>query len=443
MDTFSLHAIPGENSFQTRRFAPVSSFFLILMASPRYNRTMKTVQIKSILFTFGPRVMTCCASLLLIARLFPALPGEEVIWLRDEYGKKTGQIRTTDYFKEEMRLPGDIPKIIPPGVFFHLQAKALRDYIQKYTNREPFIQTLHAGAVSSLGVDFADVAATLEFIHEVITEDAQNKSNSRISDPRFIQKHFRFIRWYPLAMPGQPGKVGSREFIRLTKYAVFTIPGRLNREGAFNCALFRTPEQREFLSYTKQQVLSGIYNQGGATPLVWLTREGLEEALLEGTICVRLPDGAKRLYNVDQGNGVAYDPSLKDSRKQKRYWYFEQISQPQGYGPDVRSQTLLYPGAAAGDVFNLGLGKLLALEYTQPKTGERKLDFRLLADTGGAFSPNLKQLDIYIGLCDHRDEFRRAIAALPEHAAVYILILRREFHRQYPSGDAAKNHDAP
>jgi hypothetical protein len=174
--------------------------------------------------------------------------------------------------------------------------------------------------------------------------------------------------------------------------------------------------------YTKQQVLAGIYDKGGAKPLAWVTRQGLEEALMEGSICIELPGEEKKYFNVDRNNGLPYGPKIKNPRDQKRYWYFGEVQQPQGYGMDIHSQMRIFPGAGfAGDVYNLGLGKLLGLFY-KDRSGKQKMRIGILADTGGAFTPNLSQLDYYAGVFNTRAQFNQKVQTLPAFAEVYLFI---------------------
>ncbi len=154
-------------------------------------------------------------------------------------------------------------------------------------------------------------------------------------------------------------------------------------------------------------------------PIIWLSREGIEEALLQGTISVTLPDGKQRLFNVDKCNDIPYDRSIKDKHAQKRYWYFKEVAGFYGFKGKVES----VPGISlAGDVYNLGLGKLIALKSTNKETHKPELRLGILSDTGGAFENNLYQLDCFTGLFNTRDEFNAHIKNLPMFAQAYILI---------------------
>lgn len=344
------------------------------------------------------------------------------------------------FFKEIPPPLTDVSIIINPEALVN-QIDAVLVYFQQYKNQDP--EAVNAGLFSQLGISLTDVEATLRFLKDTVTEDIKNKTESRLEDPQFLKKHFRFFQWLPNPPPAPSDTSGaahspSREMIKITKYAVFTIQGSLKKNAVFKYALYSLPNDEKGMSpqeaekhkdhlcrfrYTKQQVLAGAYDQGGAEPLAWVTRRGLEEALMEGTICVELPEGEKRFFNVDRGNGIPFDPTIKNHRLQQRYWYFGQVRQPQGYGLDIGSQMPIFPGAAfAGDIDNLGLGKVMGVFYHDPGSGKPKMVLGVLSDTGGAFRPNLSQLDYYIGVLNSRKEFNRIVKTLPSFAKVYFII---------------------
>lgn len=359
----------------------------------------------------------------------PCLLGQEV-QLTDEFGKEVGTVDIKKVFREEVF--EDASVLIEPGAVVK-QVEAVLDYFRKYREQDPGV--VSAGMFSRLGITLSDVETTLRFIKTVIDEDKEKGTACRLGDLRFLSKHFRVFQWSPYG----PGEKTARE-IRITKYAVFTIPGSLRKDPVYRYALYGLPDDEKGMSlaeakarrhglsrfkYTKQEVLGGVYDKGGAEPLVWVTRKGLEEALMEGTVCVRLADGEVRYFNVDRGNGIPYDPGIRNPRDQRRYWYFGRVDGPRGYGMDIGSQVRLYSGGAvAGDVYNLGLGKVVGIFY-RDAGGKGVMRFCILADTGGAFSPNLYKLDYYCGVLSSRKEFRKTLRVLPEFARVYILIKKR------------------
>ena len=353
--------------------------------------------------------------------------GRQEVRLVDEFGKDAGSIDIKNVFRE---VPlADTSVLIEPGAVVK-QVEAVLGYFKEYRERDPGV--VSAGIFSRLGITFADVEATLRFIKAVIDEDEKKGTACRLEDPRFLSKHFRVYQWSPCGS----GEETARG-IRITKYAVFTIPGSLKRDSVYQYTLYALPHDEQGMSleeaedrrqglsrfrYTKQQVLAGVYDKGGAEPLVWVTRKGLEEALMEGTVCVRLTDGGVRYFNVNRSNGIPYDPGIRNPWDQRRYWYFGRADGPRGYGMDIGSQIRLYSGGAvAGDVYNLGLGKLVGILY-RDNSGKGKMRLSILADTGGAFSPNLYKLDYYCGVFESREEFRKKAVILPGFARVYILV---------------------
>ena len=350
--------------------------------------------------------------------------------LKNEFGKEAGTIDVKKFFKETSIT--DTAVLIDTEAMLR-QIDGVLEYFHKQQTNDPSV--VNAGIFSQLGITLEDVEAALRFIKEVIKEDKEKGVPSRLQDPRFLREHFRVFRWYPYR------RGSTRDQIRITKYRVFTIKGSKNKDSIYRYALYRLPadeagmtlkeaeKHRQHLDrykYTKQQVLAGAYDDGGAEPLIWLTRKGLEEALMEGSICVELADGEKQFFNVDRNNGIRFDRAIKNPWDQQRYWYFGRVQQPQGYGMDIRSQLPIFPDVAfAGDVYNLGLGKLMGISYKDSLDGKQKLRLGILADTGGAFTPNLSQLDYYAGIFPSRRTFTGRTKRLPNYADVYFFCLRR------------------
>ncbi|PSB19827.1 hypothetical protein C7B76_06790 [filamentous cyanobacterium CCP2] len=291
-------------------------------------------------------------------------------------------------------------------------------YFQTYASENPDVQ--RAGILGAQGVTVADVLNTLEFMIATLQEDIANQQPIRLKDPIFINTHFRVMEWtaYNPADPGQ-------RLLRLTKYAVFTHPGSRTRTETFNVPLYRLREDAEtdrfYLNYTKQEVLAGIYEAGGreqgrVEPLAYLTRDSFEDALMQGTILINFTDGSSGYFNVDRNNGIAYDRNLSPYQ-QGRYWYFRPVTDIKGYGHESDAKISIKPGVTfAGDVLNIGLGRIVVLEYGQT------LQLGMIADTGGAFLPNLHQLDFLAGVFRDRNEFYAQTSSLPEYAKAYILV---------------------
>lgn len=297
-----------------------------------------------------------------------------------------------------------------------------RKYFEDYATEDPNIQ--RQGLLQAQGVTVQDVLRTLDFMIAVLQEDINNKRVTRLQDPNFINNHFRVIKWTAY----NPENPGQRK-LRLTKYAVFIHPGSRKKTRTFNTAIYSLKDNLTtdnfYTKYTKQEVLSGIYEPGGkefgkVEPLAYLTRQGLEEALMQGTILIKFNDGSESLFNVDRNNGIPYIKG-KVATAQKRYWYFRKVDAIKGYGYKIDTKISISPRVTfAGDILNIGLGKVVALEYLQG--GRKQLKLGIIADTGGAFLPNLHQLDFLAGIFQGQTDFTRNIRQLPEYATAYVLV---------------------
>lgn len=297
-----------------------------------------------------------------------------------------------------------------------------RKYFQDYSSEDPDI--LRTGMLATQGVTVPDVINTLNFMIVILKEDIANNRATRLQDSKFINSNFRVIKW-----TAYNPKDKKQKQLRITKYAVFTHPGSRKKTSTFNTPIYSLKENSNndkfYTRYTKQDVLSGIYEPGGkefgkVTSLAYLTRNGLEEAIMEGTILINFTDGYKAFFNVDRNNGMSYIRGLK-ATAQKRYWYFREVDAIKGYGYKIDAKISIKPGVTfAGDVLNIGLGKVIVIEHTQG--GRKHLQMGVLADTGGAFLPNLYQLDFLAGIFQDKKHFGEYISQIPDYATAYILV---------------------
>ncbi|MDZ8031755.1 hypothetical protein [Nostoc sp. DedSLP04] len=297
-----------------------------------------------------------------------------------------------------------------------------RKYFQDYASEDPDI--MRTGVLATQGVTISDVLKTLDFMIAVLKEDIANNRATRLQDSQFINTNFRVIKW-----SAYNPKAKQQKQLRITKYAVFTHPGSRKKTSTFNIPIYSLKDNSNndkfYTRYTKQDVLSGIYEPGGrefgkVNTLAYLTRNGLEEAIMEGTILINFTDGYKAFFNVDRNNGMAYIRGLK-ATAQKRYWYFREVDAIKGYGYKIDAKISIKPGVTfAGDVLNIGLGKVIVIEHTQG--GRKHLQMGVIADTGGAFLPNLYQLDFLAGIFKNKKEFGQNISQLPEYATAYFLV---------------------
>ncbi|MBD2198992.1 MULTISPECIES: hypothetical protein [Calothrix] len=297
-----------------------------------------------------------------------------------------------------------------------------RKYYQDHANADPDV--LRKGILETQGVTVDDVIKTLDFMVAVLKEDIANNRPTRLQDPNFINKNFKVIKW-----TAYNPKVKNQRQLRITKYAVFIHNGTRKKTAKYNIPIYSLNDNftadKFYTRYTKQDVLSGIYEPGGkefgkVEPLAYLTRTGLEEALMQGTILIKFPDGKEGYFNVDRSNEIPYVRGLK-ATAQKRYWYFREVNAIKGYGYNIDAKISIKPGVTfAGDVLNMGLGKVIVIEHNAG--GSKQLQMGVIADTGGAFLPNLYQLDFLAGIFPSQKAFVNHISKLPEYATAYILV---------------------
>jgi hypothetical protein len=294
-----------------------------------------------------------------------------------------------------------------------------RKYFQKYSQEDSDIQ--RTGILVTQGVTVKDILKTLDFMIVVLEEDIANSRPTRLQNPDFINNNFRVIKW-SAHNPENP----QQKKLRITKYAAFIHSGSRQKTSKYNIPIYAlTEESRQnkfYTKYTKQDVLSGIYEPGGkefgkVKPIAYLTRNGLEAALMQGTVLVNFTDGTKEFLNVDKNNGMSYIRGLK-ATSQRRYWYFKEVDAIKGYGYKIDAKISIKPGVTfAGDVLNIGLGRIIVIEDNQ-----NQLKMGVIADTGGAFLPNLYQLDFLAGTFASETEFENYIHKLPEYTNAYILV---------------------
>lgn len=283
---------------------------------------------------------------------------------------------------------------------------------------------------------------TLRFIIKIIeTDNIKNIDRFRILNPKFLNNHFTFIRWFgdyktakknKVFIPKWPdgGKLEKGK-IKLTNYAAFRIYGSYFKTKKYKHALYsivdKTFEKTTRFRYSKQDIINNKLPKHTfrkkIKPLVWLTRNGLEEALLQGTAIVIMPNNKQKIFNVSQSNGMLYDKTIKNNLYQKRYWYFKEVKDIHGTNGTPHLKILKHGGIAfAGDIKNIGLGKIIALRYQNPLTQIMEIRLGVLLDRGSAFSNNLYQLDLFAGIFNNRNQFKKKIRKLPNTVEAYLLI---------------------
>jgi hypothetical protein len=317
-------------------------------------------------------------------------------------------------------------------------ARGTKNYISKGKKYDPM--AIKAGVLSRFGVDLAQVKDTLKFVCQVQQADVKAGRKSRLADPAFIRKHFKMIRWIPDKQQSAQFEKGKpllknipNNQILLTKYYIKLATGSNIKSPNMPHALYSVPFDEQGLSleqadakkdsivryrFTKQQVLTGVIDKNKwAEPLLWLSRDDLEDTLMQGTVKIDTFDGA-RFFNVHRNNGIGYKRGLK-KREQKRYWYFKETMGPLGYGKDAGYKIPIHSMVTvAGDLKHWGLGKLVMLT----NKGEHRL--AVLADTGGAFENNHYQLDYLGGYFKNWKDYVNTYRSFPDYFEARFLVLR-------------------
>lgn len=122
-------------------------------------------------------------------------------------------------------------------------------------------------------------------------------------------------------------------------------------------------------------------------------------------------------------NTVCYLASQSsDPKDQDRFWYFREVGGLRGWATAEGGIIVEPQVTVAGDVYNLGLGRVFALSSPSPDGPQLRLT--VLADTGGAFQPNLFQLDWLAGTYPSHDAFKAAVAEVPPYVRADVLVVR-------------------
>lgn len=308
---------------------------------------------------------------------------------------------------------------------------------------------VHAGKVFDSTVTLPKVKQTLAFICQTYREDVRAKRNSRLHDEVFLRQHFDFYRWAPDIKTARAIALKSTNEVKtrmlnaipedkifLTKYYTKLLTASEVKTSVYNQALYALPydeqglgleEANENLSlarhqYTRQQVIAGVLEKKKlAKPLIWLTEEALHDVLLQGTGVVEV-NGKRRYFNVHRNNGIAYDYAI-GKREQARYWYFSEVPSIMGYGETLDSKIAISPQVSfAGNVADLGLGKLFMVSYEL--AGEKVARLGVLSDQGGAFDNNLFQLDLLVDSYFGWQDYHQANKQLPDYAEAWLMLVK-------------------
>lgn len=309
---------------------------------------------------------------------------------------------------------------------------------------------VHAGKVFDESVTLSRVEQTLAFICQTYREDVRANRDSRLHDPKFLTSHFDFYRWTPdiasarsIALKSTNARKTSMlnaiptDKIFLTKYYTKLLTASDVKTSVYNQALYALPYDELGLTlaeanndktitrnkFTRQEIIEGVLAENKlAKALIWLTEEALHDVLLQGTGVVEV-DGVRRYFNVHRNNGIAYDYAI-GKRDQARYWYFSEVPSIMGYGETLENKIAIQPQVSfAGNVAELGLGKLFMVSYKQ--AGEEVSRLGVLSDQGGAFDNNLFQLDLLVDSYFGWEDYHQANKQLPDYASAWLMLMKR------------------
>jgi membrane-bound lytic murein transglycosylase len=317
---------------------------------------------------------------------------------------------------------------------------------------------VHAGSVfeqnSQISLD--RVKQTLAFICQTYREDVRAQRQSRLHEKDFLTAHFDFVRWLPDKQTANKIANKSTNSVKnrlltnippdqlfLTKYYTKLLSASAVKTEKYNQALYAIPNDEQSLTleqaeqkkaaltrfkYTRQQVIDGaLLSSNLAKPLVWLTEEALHDVLLQGTGVLNIK-GEIRYFNVHRNNGIAYNYSI-GKREQARYWYFAEVPSVMGYGKTLATKIAITPQVTlAGNVAELGLGKLLMLSYSVTGLDNKNQQvsrMAVLADQGGAFDNNLFQLDLLVDSYQGWQDYYQANKHLPDYAKVWLMLVKQ------------------
>lgn len=318
-------------------------------------------------------------------------------------------------------------------------------YLNKGQSYDP--AAIHGGKIPGASFDITRVKATLQFLCNVSQQDKAAGRKSRLTDPAFMQKEFEFVRWHPDTSAA--AKVAKdkplllklpADKLLLTKYYVRIADGQAQKSTSHPQALYGLPYDEAHLNLAdadklgkkitrfqlgKQDIVLGALEQKPlkAPALAWVSREDLEGALLQGTAVIPQENGSYRYLNVHRSNGIPYNRLLKPEQQQ-RYWYFKDVKSVLGYGKDADYKIPIAPQVTvAGDIVNLGLGKLILL--ATPESGKVHYRLTVLADTGGAFANNQFQLDWLSGYYRDWAHYHQANKHRGDYSQVWLLLKKQ------------------
>ena len=291
------------------------------------------------------------------------------------------------------------------------------------------------GLFKGYGITLKDVIDTLDFVVDIAT-----KKPELLRSHWFLKNNFDFYRWHgdevgfkksELVIP--VGDSPPPETVKITKYRIAKIKGSYKKTKQYSVPLYKKPSDEEGVlpsiiakdrskylrfKYTRDQILSGALKHNKKTkPLVWLTPEGYADFRMQGSLVVEFPDKKHMLVNVAGHNGKP---------KGDHYWFGVEVKEQDRTKTNLPVKVRPISGVSfAGNVKDLGFGKLIALHGKTASCRRPEMRLGVLVDTGSAFKNNLYQLDLFAGYFETEAAFKKYNQKFFATAQAYVLIKKK------------------
>ncbi len=323
---------------------------------------------------------------------------------------------------------GNIPIATNPDFLAKISDVTSSFLKQVLKNKGKYVKPT-VGVLQRYNVTMSDVIETLDFIAQIAAH-----SPEKLYDCTFIDKYFTLYRWYApddkyeTCFP--QGHCTFPHCLRITHYNVAKLHASTHKKGEYVIPLYEKPSDEHNkcpeeirqnkskhirFSYGRKKIMRGILDNKKEMkkPFAWVMVSEYKNLVRQGSGMLAFSDGTHAMVEVAAHNGMKGDDS---------YWYCALIPEvPQGKKYHHKIRPL--PGVSfAGDIENVGLGKLLCTIGINQETGKREAHLGVLMDTGTAFKNNPYHLDLYMGYFDNPLHFVAHSKKFPASGQVYILI---------------------
>ena len=306
-----------------------------------------------------------------------------------------------------------------------------------------FLSTVHKS--SFVQVDEGNIFQGIISLNDV-KETVVFLAKTASKNPGWLKTHwfyntfFDFYRLYSdgSSCPAKIGKLprgwkGSPEHHRITTYRICKISGSHKKTKEHDFPLYSCPfdeqgkkpgyirEHKKTLTrfaYTRQQIVDGALEPGKAQIIAWVRSDGYNELVMQGSAVIDFEDGSPlQMFQVVVHN----EKNVGD-----KYWFiapYEKRKPSKKYPVKVDP----IPGVSfAGNISELGFGKLLVMIGKNPLTLEEEMRIGMLVDTGHAFQDNLCKFDLFTGYFDNHEQSILHARQYPHTAQIYILIKKKK-----------------